>query len=241
MYSFETLLRASADEVLAIFAATRVGPLDDHDQRREQIARQLGVKTPQMLCGFGFNSAMPGLDNVCHGLGFSNFAALAVARNYAFIHDVYAALSINNILEIYGAMQRLEPEATSWSDLVMTRIGHIESQLEETINPILIGGYKLEIRGIYENHLASPEFVRGRMTAPYVFMRDIANENAIMLECGVIEPAVFLRSAGITAEEKRRAIFGGQIPPAEADRYIREVSSPEEQQKLREALTGASS
>ena len=65
MYSFEMLLRSSSDELLAIFAATRVGPLDDDDARREQIAQQLGVRVPQLLCGIGFNAAAPSQPNVC--------------------------------------------------------------------------------------------------------------------------------------------------------------------------------
>ncbi len=240
MYSFETLLHASSDELIAIFAATRVGPLADTDQRREQIAQQLGLKVAQLVCGVGFNAAMPKEGDICRVLGYPDFAGLAANRNYVFIHDVYQALSINNVIEIYGALHRLDPGDMPWSDLVLTRINSIESQLEETINPILIGGYKLEIRAIYENHLASPEFVNGRLTPHHAVMRDIANENAIMLERGAIEPRRFLESDGVSADEKRRAIFQGLVPPAVADHYIRQVSSEEERARLREALSGSS-
>jgi hypothetical protein len=239
MYSFETLLHASSDELIAIFAATRVGPLDDSDQRREHVAQQLGVRVPQLVCGVGFNGAMAQQDNICRVLGYADYAGLVADRNYVFIHDVYHALSINNIIEIYAALQRLDAGGMPWSDLVLTRIGSIESQLEETINPILIGGYKLEIRAIYENHLASPEFVNGRLTPNHAVMRDIANENAIMLERGAIDPRAFLECDGVSADEKRRVIFQGLVPPAVADHYIRQVSSEEERVRLREALSGS--
>ena len=107
MVSFETLLHASSDELLAIFAATRATTTGDQDARREQIAQQLGVRVPQLICALGFNPAVPGLESVCRVLGYSSFAGLATARNYAFIHDVYRALSINNILEIYGTLAQL--------------------------------------------------------------------------------------------------------------------------------------
>jgi len=240
MYSFETLLHAAADELLAIFAATRVGPLDDHDARREQIAQQLGLRVPQLLCSLGFNGEVPKHEAICRALGFSGLDGLIAARNYAFIHDVYRALSINNILEIYTALQRLHEPGTKWSDLVLTRMTNLESQLEETINPILIGGYKLEIRAIYDNRLASPEFVRGRLTPDHAVMRDIANENQLMLERGAIEPLAFLECPALSADEKRRVVFQGLIPPAIADHYIRQVESTEERLRLREALASSS-
>lgn len=239
MYSFETLLHASSDELIAIFAATRVGPLDDKDARREQIAQQLGVKVAQLLCAIGFNAEVPRHEGIHRALGFSGFAPLATARNYAFIHDIYQSLSINNVLEIYGVLNRLNEAGTDWSDLVMSRITSIESQLEETINPVLIGGYKLEIRAIYETRLASQAFVAGRLTPNHKVMRDLAGENAIMLERGAIEPMAFLTAPGLDADEKRRAVFQGHVPPAVADRYIRSLESEDEQRSFREALESA--
>lgn len=239
MYSFDTLLHASSDELIAIFAATRTGAAADTDARREQLAQQLGVKVPQLVCAAGFNAAMANQPEICRVLGFTDHAGLVAQRNYVFIHDVYHALSINNIIEIYGALHRIDGGPRGWSDLVLTRIGNIESQLEETINPILIGGYKLEIRAIYENHLASPEFVHGRLTPNHAVMRDIANENAIMLERGAIDPRAFLECEGVSADEKRRVIFQGLVPPPVADHYIRQVSSEEERARLREALSGS--
>jgi len=99
VFSFDTLLRAGADELLAIFSATRSTESLDADLRREQLAQQLGLRVPQLLCGLGFNAAVPGLEAVQRALGFTHFEALVAARNYAFIHDVYRALTINNIVE----------------------------------------------------------------------------------------------------------------------------------------------
>lgn len=174
---------------------------------------------------------------LCNGpLGFTHFDALVAARNYAFIHDVYRALTINNIVEIYAAIARFQEPGTDWSELVLTRVTNLESQLEETINPILIGGYKLEIRAIYDNRLASATFVQGRLTPNHAVMRDIANENALMLERGAIEPLAFLECPGLSLDEKRRAVFQGLIPPLVADHFIRQLDSVEERLRFREAL-----
>ncbi|MGE0858520.1 MAG: hypothetical protein AB7I01_15740 [Gammaproteobacteria bacterium] len=241
MYSFETLLHASTEELLAIFSATRVQQGQDDDLKREAVAQQLGLRVPQLLCALGFNHALPAAESVCRTLGFGGVEGLLAARNYAFIHDVYRALSINNIVEIYAAIGRLQEPGTDWSELVMTRIANLEGQLEETINPILIGGYKLEIRAIYDNRLASPAFVRARLTPNHAVMRDIANENSLMLERGAIEPLAFLECAGLTYDEKRRAVFLGLIPPPVADHYIRQIDSTEERLRFREALTSSGS
>lgn len=236
MFSFDTLLRAGADELLAIFSATRVAADIEADLRREQLAQQLGLRVPQLLCALGFNAAVPALEAVHRALGFSQFEALARARNYAFIHDVYRALTINNIVEIYAAVARFSEPGTDWSELVLTRVTNLESQLEETINPILIGGYKLEIRAIYDNRLASTAFVQGRLTPHHAVMRDLANENSLMLERGAIEPLAFLECQGLSLDEKRRAVFQGLIPPLVADHFIRQLDSVEERLRFREAL-----
>ncbi len=173
-----------------------------------------------------------------HASSYELLAIFAAARNYAFVHDVNHAISINNILEIYSALYRLIEPGVEWTDVVLTRVNNIESQLEETINPILIGGYKLEIRSIYENNPASPESVTSRLTANHAAMRNVAGENAITIERDAIDPLTFPECDGVSADEKRRAMFQGLNPPAIADHYIRQIISSEEQQHFREALPG---
>ena len=239
VFSFDTLLHAGADELLAIFAASRTTAAGDNDLRREHIAQHLGLRLPQLLCGLGFNAVVPALDAVHRALGLRDFASFVAARNYAFIHDVYSGLTINNIVEIYAALAGFAEPGTNWSELVLTRITNLESQLEETINPILIGGYKLEIRAIYDNRLASRDFVLARLTPNHAVMRDVANENNLMLARGAIEPQAFLEASGLSLDEKRRAVFQGLIPPLVADHYIRQIDSVEERLRFREALASS--
>lgn len=236
MHSIEELLHASREDLGQILAATRVAPQGDQNARRVRIAQALGLNSAQLLCGFGFNRAIENFPTAVHYLGFSNFEALESERNYVLVHDRYSNLSVNDILEIYSVLGIETDERARWSDLVSSRLITIEAQLEETINPILIGGYKLEIRGVYENHLASPAFVQLRLDPNYAVLRDIANECTNMLASGSIPPAEFVRSRGVTTREKTRMILEGLLDGATVEEYLAEVDDSTEATVLREAL-----
>ena len=174
-----------------------------------------------------------------HFLGFSSFEALAIERNYTLVHDRYSSLSVNDILDIYAVLGNDKARRTSWADLASSRLITIEAQLEETINPILIGGYKLEIRGIYENNLASPAFVRLRLDPNYAVLRDIANECVNMLTSKSISPADFIRSHGLTPREKSRMVVQGLLDKQTVNDYLAEIGDGEDAASLREALAAA--
>tara|TARA_R110002095_G_scaffold154095_1_gene133922 strand:+ start:517 stop:1254 length:738 start_codon:yes stop_codon:yes gene_type:complete len=220
VHSIESLLTASREDIGQMLASTRVAPQGDQNARRTRIAQSLGLNSAQLVCGFGFNRAIEGYTTAIHFLGFSSFDALASERNYVLIHDRYSNLSVNDILEIYRVLGSEVEQHALWSDLVSSRLITIESQLEETINPILIGGYKLEVRGVYEHHLASPAFVQLRLNPNYAVLRDIANECANMLTSGSISPEAFIRSNGLTAREKARMVTEGLLDPAVVEAYL---------------------
>lgn len=236
MHSIDALLRAGREELGQILASTRVAPQGDQNARRLRIAQALGLNAAQLVCGFGFNRAIENFDTAVHFLGFSSFEALASERNYVLVHDRYSNLSVNDILEIYSVLGSETELRARWSDLVSSRLITIEAQLEETINPILIGGYKLEIRGVYDNHLASPAFVQLRLDPNYAVLRDIANECVNMLTSGAISPADFIRSRGVKVREKRRMISEGLLDHATVTAYLTEVDDADLAASLREAL-----
>ncbi len=234
------MLRADRDELGKILASTRVGPQGDQNARRSRIAQALGLNSSQLVCGFGFNPALEDYTTAIHFLGFFSFEAMASDRNYTLVHDRYSNLSVNDILEIYSVLGRDSARRSMWSDLVSSRLLTIEAQLEETINPILIGGYKLEIRGLYENNLASPAFVQLRLDPNYAVLRDIANECVNMLASNSISPDDFIRSAGLTAREKSRMIAQGLLEQDTVERYLAERSGAEDAESLRDALAALS-
>lgn len=236
MHSLENLLRASREQLGQILASTRVAPQGDQNARRARIAQALGLNSAQLICGFGFNPAIETFQTAVHFLGFSTFEALASERNYVLVHDRYSNLSVNDILEIYAVLGLETHERARWSDLVSSRLITIEAQLEETINPILIGGYKLEIRGVYDNRLASPAFVQLRLDPNYAVLRDIANECVNMLRSGSIAPAAFIRSEGVTLREKSRMIAEGLLDRETVEEYLAELDDAHAGHGLREAL-----
>lgn len=236
MYSIETLLHADQQELGNILASTRVAPQGDQNARRIRIAQALGMNADQLVCGFGFNPALENYGTAIHFLGYSSFEAMAGERNYTLVHDRYSNLSVNDILEIYSVLGQDTARRSMWSDLVSSRLITIEAQLEETINPILIGGYKLEIRGLYENNLASPAFVDLRLDPNYVILRDIANECVNMLTSESISQDDFIRSAGLTAREKSQMIAQGLLNQDTVERYLAERGDADDAVSLREAL-----
>ena len=239
MYSFETLLHASSEELVAIFSAPTRAMVDDKDAQRAQTAQRVGVNVTQLVCGVGFNSEALQLGGVVSALGYASSRTLAGERNYLFIHDRYQGLSVNNILEIYSVMASVQADASVWSDLVMSRLNNIEGQLEETINPILIGGYKLEVRAIYEHRLASVKFVNARLQAGFEVLRNIANESRCMLETKAIAAEQFISNSNITIDEKCRAVFQGLIVRDVVENYLSRDDCPEnDRARLLEVLDG---
>jgi hypothetical protein len=236
LYSIDTLLRAEREELGKILSSTRVAPQGDQNARRGRIAQALGLNASQLVCGIGFNPAIEDYQTAIHFLGFSSVEVMAGERNYILVHDRYSNLSVSDILEIYAVLGADAERRSMWSDLVSSRLITIEAQLEETINPILIGGYKLEIRGVYENKLASSAFVRLRLDPNYAVLRDIANECANMLESKSITPAAFIRSQGLTVEEKSRMVFQGLLDKETVEDYLAEVGESADAASLREAM-----
>ncbi len=240
VYSIETLLHADQQELGKILASTRVAPQGDQNARRTRIAQALGLNAAQLVCGIGFNPMLETYTTAIHFLGFSSFEGLASERNYTLVHDRYSNLSVNDILEIYAVLGQDSVRRSMWSDLVSSRLITIEAQLEETINPILIGGYKLEIRGLYENNLASPAFIELRLDPNYAVLRDIANECVNMLTSHSISQDEFIRSTGLTAREKSRMVTQGLLDHETVERYLAESDDTEEAVSLREAMASVS-
>ena len=220
MYTIEQLLSADQTRLGSLLAEAKVPPQGDPNARRENIAQALGLKIGQLVCGVGFNPIIENYPTAIHYLGFNSFEALAAERNFALVHDRYHDLSVNDILEIYSVLGRDGSRKESWADLILTRLSTIEGQLEATINPILIGGYKLEVRGIYEHGLASDALLRQRLAGENRVLRDISNENAVILETGTCDAVRLLGEPGLSIDEKSKLISQGLISVEEARAFI---------------------
>ena len=220
MYTIEQMLNASQSELGRILAEAKVAPQGDPNARRENIAQALGLKIGQLVCGVGFNPIIEDYPTAIHYLGFNSLENLVSERNYVLIHDRYHDLGVNDILEIYAKLGKDLSHKERWADLIITRLATIEGQLEATINPILIGGYKLEIRGIYENGLASEGLLSQRLAAENRVLRDLANETAVILETGACGGQRLLSEPGLSIDEKSRLVEQGLISAEDARAFV---------------------
>ncbi len=220
MESFESLIAATAQQLVSSLSGLHGLTAHNGEVRREQVAQRLGVNTTQLICAIGFNFAVNHSRKLARFLGYASPENLAAERNYLFIHDRYSKLSVDDALEIYAALGRRSAPGDEWVDLVISRLNFIESQLEETINPVLVGGYKLEVRAIYENGIGSSAIVTTRLASDYALVRNIADEGMIMLETRAVSPDDFLRHPGVTEDEKSRAVFQKLIDPHLVRQYL---------------------
>ncbi len=236
MSKYKQLLGASQEQLSKFFKVVAGENVANMAERQRAYADRLGLNTSMLLCGVGFNRNTWRVPDVARALGFDNLATLESARNNVFVRDIYSALSAENTVPLYGAMRRIESEADFWCDLIRSRISFLQGRLEDTINPVLISGLKYEMRAIYENRLASPEFVAWRLSPELEVLRTMTGEIQLMLVNEAISAQEFLDHEGVNAEEKRTAVFEKLLPAEMVEKYITGLKSVEERFLLREAL-----
>ncbi|MBM4227847.1 MAG: hypothetical protein FJ164_08895 [Gammaproteobacteria bacterium] len=239
LQTFESLIRASGETLVEIFLPLRERVQGQGAARRTQLAQLLGVNEAQLVCGVGFNPNFLRVRDLGRFLGYPTSEGVINDRNFLFIHDRYRELSVNDVVEVYAALGSLMEIPEGAADLVISRLASLEAQVEETINPVLINGYKLEVLRIYQNRLATPALVNTRLGAEYAVMRSMTGEALVMLEQGVVSVARFLRHAGISAEEKTRAATAGLLPVEEINRYLSERPEAPEAEALRRTASAA--
>jgi hypothetical protein len=231
MHPFEQVLTAPPGKLVAAFEQLKPLATGDRDNRLARLAQRLGLNSTQLVCAIGFHRAAAGMQDIAQTLGYNSLDALFDARNYLFINDVYERLRVDQIVDIYQEFAA-GADTAEISDLILSRLNNIESQIETTINPILIGGYKLEIRAIYENRLATPPLIATRLRPEYEVLRGIADELAALARSGLVAPADLLRHPGISTEEKRRLIAHQLIDRATVESYLAETSLPEADRRV---------
>ena len=231
--SFEKLLTRSADELISVLASV---VNEESDIRVETVARAFAINDTQLLCLAGFHPQR-------HELASTSpiFAALANEtfankRNSRFIHDQYQDLSVNDVVAIYQAIGRAGAVTPAHRDVVFSRLEMLENQLEETINPVLIGSYRLEVRAIYEGGIADHRFARARLAPIYEQTRQVADEVRIMLETKVLSASDVLLDEQVGMEEKQKLVFNGLVPDDDLARYL---ANPDIDSEFKRAIQGA--
>jgi len=221
MRPFERLLQGDGRALGQALERAGAGLPRDRDTRREQMAQRLGLNPVQLVCAAGFNPHTPALEGAAGLLGFAGYDALVDERNLLFINDRYEFLTIDNVIEIYRSVGQADAAIRAgFGDVVLSRLSQVESQIEATINPVMLSSYKLEIRGIYENKLASAELVALRLRPEYEVLRGVADEIIVLAHAGVVAPAELLRAPGVSPEEKSRLLFHELVSEAQVAEHL---------------------
>jgi hypothetical protein len=200
---FEALLHASQAALSLEFQRFPVEARSDTVESAEAAARTFSVNPTQLLCALAFNRTTRNVPRVWAALAYSCFEALQSRANYLFINDCYRFLTIDNVLDLYAEIVQ-HADAPAWvPDLVLDRLAFIEQQIEETINPVMIGSYKLEMRAIYEDGIADPSFIDARLKESDAALRGLGTEVALMVEHGLLTPREALWRPTVSLEEKQ--------------------------------------
>jgi len=209
---FEELISAPAERLLnVLYPLARLHEADP-DRRLARVARRLGMRRAQLLCGIGFNRAARELPDVLSILGCASYEALAQRRNEVFIGDIYQRLSLEHVLAIYTAVRDDDDIVAVLQYLLEQRLENIERRIEATVNALIIERYKREMRAIYSSGIAGIDFAESRLNRIDSGFRALVNEVNIITESRLIPVGdIFFRDT-ILPEEKRKLILKGLIP-----------------------------
>lgn len=234
MSVFEQILTASAEELLKlVFKTAAARDKQAQGSRSREIAHKLGLTHAQLLCAIGFNPHIRELPDVTTILGFPGYDALARARDEYFTHDVYNRLGIKDVLAIYGQVARDTQHQQVMQYLMSARLKRIEERIEATVDSMVIERYKKEMRGIYSDGVALPEFVEWRLANTHSGFRALLNEVLLVVEHRLVPVGdIFFRDT-VLPEEKRRLIAKGLVP---RDLIVARLAEPDVSAQERKVL-----
>lgn len=238
MSVFEQILAAPAEELLKlVFKAAAARDREAQGSRSREVARRLGLTHAQLLCAVGFNPNIRELPDVATILGFPGYDALARARDEYFTNDVYSRLGIKDVLAIYAQVARDAQHQQVMQYLMSTRLKRIEDKIESTVDSLVIERYKKEMRGIYSDGVALPEFVEGRLADTHSGFRALLNEVLLIVEHRLVPVGDLFFRDEVLPEEKRRLIARGLVPRELIVARLEEPAiSPQERRMLEEQL-----
>ena len=139
MSRFSEILTASSETLLKTLyksASKQSESASGGIGRARQVASNLGLTYPQLVCAVGFNAHIADLSDVIAVMGFDSYDALAKERNLAFTTDIYQQLAVKDVLAIYTHVSDHLPMLEVIQHLLQRRLEKIEER-------IIIGGDKI--------------------------------------------------------------------------------------------------
>ncbi|MGR8919919.1 MAG: hypothetical protein ACU85V_09880 [Gammaproteobacteria bacterium] len=237
MSRFEEILTASSEQLLKTLYRSAAGHDDRPSNgiaRARQVATNLGLTYPQLVCACGFNAHIRDLSDVIAVIGFESYDALARERNLAFTSDIYEQLGIKDVLAIYQHVVKSLDLLEVIQHLLQRRLEKIEAQIEQTVHSITIERYKKEMRAIYNDGVAQIDFAEQRLANTHSGFRALINEVALIAESRLIPVGDIFFRESILPEEKRRLIIRGLIPRELVESRLEDPDIPEQERSVLE-------
>ena len=213
MPSFTELLTASDADLVKIFYKVSSDPDEDFILRINKVAAQLELNHTQLVCALGFNRHIRELSDIYSTLGFRSFKLLAYRCNELFSTDTYNQLAIDNVLDIYS--ERLEDEEIleSLREILPTRLGNIEKDLDKQEDAGTVFSYRMEVRSIYTAGVVGADFARSRIEKDISKFRLLSGEIEVVVELGFEPPSNLFFQDNLAPEEKVALIEAKHITP----------------------------
>lgn len=211
MLTFNDILTAGAENLLQDFQQLSATSRQSAS-RLSGISTSLRIRPEQLICAIGFNPYARYLTEIMPVIGFATYDELVQERNGIFTTDIYKRLSLDNVLKIYETIRDNQETLQVMQYLLRTRLDSIESEIESTVNSMIIEKYKGEMRGIYNFGIANIDFTEERLDRLDSGFRALLNEVSIIVESKIIPVGeIFFRNT-ILPQEKQKLLNKGLIP-----------------------------
>ncbi len=228
MSTFNEILFENEEELLQRFYNYRSNtptPLVD-------IAASFRLRKEQLVCAYGFNPVAKYLIEVLPILGYATFNELVQERNQIFTEDIYKRLSLENVLKIYEKIKNNRATLDVMQYLLRARLEKIESEIESTVNSMIIERYKTEMRMIYTSGIANIDFTEERLERQNSGFRALLNEVTMIVESKIIPVGEIFFRDSILPQEKQKLLNKGLIPKELIQSRINDVNINANERKI---------
>ncbi len=228
---FDEILNETEEELLQRFYKYRTDgsrptvPL-------EELSTGFRLRKEQLICAYGFNPVSKYLIEILHVLGYATWNELVQERNNIFTTDIYKRLPLENVLKIYEKIRTDSSSLQVMQYLLRPRLEKIESEIETTVNSMIIERYKTEMRMIYTAGIANIDFTEERLDRQDSGFRALLNEVSMIVESRIIPIGeIFFRDT-ILPQEKQKLLNKGLIPKELIQSRINDTSISADERKI---------
>ncbi len=210
--TFSEILHASATDL-----RERLGKRKPSAQPRKRLgnaATRLGLTKARLVCALAFNREAHALGAELLALGYASHDDLAQHRNHVFVTDVYAEISLDDVLAIYSHAKDDSDTLSILQYLMLRRLSQIEAAIDAQVQVWVIERYKREVRHIYLNGIAQAAFAEGRLEQGHPGFRALANELKLVIDSKLLSGGEICARKSLLASEKQRLIERGLAPAA---------------------------